>query len=61
MKTEQMTIVAASLQQPLLAAMLPIMESSNAIYFEVQICEHLDISHLTEKKVKIDNNKLTAI
>ena len=41
--------------------MLPIMESSNAIYFKVQICEHLDISHLTEKKVKIDNNKLTAL
>ena len=41
--------------------MLPIMESSNAIYFEVQICEHLDISHLTEKKVKIDNNKLTVL
>ena len=26
-----------------------------------QICEHLGISHLTEKKVKIDNNKLTTI
>ena len=40
----------------------------NAIYygktkrhFKVRICEHLGISHLTEKKVKIDNNKLTAI
>ena len=30
-------------------------------YFKVRICEHLDISHLTEKLVKIDNNKLTAI
>ena len=30
-------------------------------YFKVRICEHLGISHLTEKKVKIDNNKLTAI
>ena len=30
-------------------------------YFKVWICEHLGISHLTEKKVKIDNNKLTAI
>ena len=30
-------------------------------HFKVQICEHLGISHLTEKKVKIDNNKLTAI
>ena len=26
-------------------------------HFKVRICEHLDISHLTEKK---DNNKLTA-
>ena len=25
------------------------------------MCEHLGISHLTEKKIKIDNNKLTAI
>ena len=40
----------------------------NAIYyaktkrhFNVRICEHLGISHLAEKKVKIDNNKLTAI
>ena len=40
----------------------------NAIYygktkrhFKVRICEHLGISHLTEKKIKIDNNKLTAI
>ena len=30
-------------------------------HFKVQICEHLGISHLTGKKVKIDNNKLTAI
>ena len=30
-------------------------------HFKVQICEHLGISHLTEKKVKIDNNKLTVI
>ena len=30
-------------------------------HFKVRICEHLAISHLTEKKVKIDNNKLTAI
>ena len=30
-------------------------------HFKVRICEHLSISHLTEKKVKIDNNKLTAI
>ena len=29
--------------------------------FKVRICEHLGISYLTEKKVKIDNNKLTAI
>ena len=30
-------------------------------HFKVRICEHLGILHLTEKKVKIDNNKLTAI
>ena len=30
-------------------------------HFKVQICEHLDISYPTEKMVKIDNNKLTAI
>ena len=30
-------------------------------HFKVRICEHLDISHLTEKNVKIDNNKLTTI
>ena len=30
-------------------------------HFNVRICEHLAISHLTEKKLKIDNNKLTAI
>ena len=28
---------------------------------EVRICKHLDISHLTGKKAKIDNNKITAI
>ena len=40
----------------------------NAIYygktkrhFKVRICELLGISHLTEKSVKIDNNKLTVI
>ena len=30
-------------------------------HFKVQICEHLDISHLTRKKVKIDNNNLIVI
>ena len=30
-------------------------------HFKVRICEHLGISHLTDKKVKIDNNKLTVI
>ena len=30
-------------------------------HFKVRICKHLGISHLTGKKVKIDNNKLTAI
>ena len=30
-------------------------------YFKVRICEHLGILHLTDKKVKIDNNKLTVI
>ena len=30
-------------------------------HFKVRICKHLGISHLTDKKVKIDNNKLTAI
>ena len=29
--------------------------------FKVHICEHLGISHLTGKIVKIDSNKLTAI
>ena len=29
-------------------------------HFKVWICEHLGISHLTGKKVKIDNNKLMA-
>ena len=30
-------------------------------HFKVRICEHLVISHLTVKKVKIDKNKLTTI
>ena len=30
-------------------------------HFKVRICEYLGISHLTGKKVKIDNNKLAAI
>ena len=30
-------------------------------HFKVRICEHLGISHLSDKKIKIDNNKLTAI
>ena len=30
-------------------------------HFKVRIWEYLSISHLTGKKVKIDNNKLTAI
>ena len=30
-------------------------------HFKVRICERLVISHLTGKKVKVDNNKLTAI
>ena len=30
-------------------------------YFKVQICQHLDISYLTEKIVKTGNNKLRAI
>ena len=30
-------------------------------HFKVRICEHLGIQHLTEKKINIDNNKLTAI
>ena len=30
-------------------------------HFKVQICEHSGILHLTGKKKKIDNNKLTAI
>ena len=30
-------------------------------HFKVRICKHLGISHFTGKKVKIDNNKLTAI
>ena len=42
--------------------------SCNATYYEktkrhfkVRICEHLGILHLIERKVKIDNNKLTAV
>ena len=31
------------------------------LHFEVRISEHLGISNLTGKKVKIDNKKLTAI
>ena len=38
--------------------MPPIMVRPN---FKVRICEHVGISHLTGKKVKIDKNKLTAI
>ena len=30
-------------------------------HFKVLICKHLGISYLTEKKVKTNNNKLTAI
>ena len=30
-------------------------------HFKVGICEYLGISHLTDKKVKIDSNKLAAI
>ena len=30
-------------------------------HFNVRICKHLSISHLTGKKVKIDKNKLTAM
>ena len=30
-------------------------------HLKVLICEHLGIQHLTEKKVKIDNNKLKTI
>ena len=30
-------------------------------HFKVRISEHLGISHLTEKKMKIDNKKLTEI
>ena len=30
-------------------------------HFKIRICEHLGIPHLTGKKVKIDNNKITAI
>ena len=47
---------------------ISVVAASNATYygktkrhFKVRICEHLNISHLTGKKVKIDNNKLTAI
>ena len=30
-------------------------------YFQVRICEHLGISHLTSKTMKIDKNKVTLI
>ena len=30
-------------------------------HFKIRICEHLGILHLTEKKVKIDNNKPVVI
>ena len=30
-------------------------------HFKARICEHSGISHLTGKKVKIDNNQLTTI
>ena len=30
-------------------------------YFKVGICEHLGILHITGKKVKVDNNELTAV
>ena len=47
---------------------ISVVAASNATYygktkrhFKVRICEHLGISHVTEKKVKIDSNKLTAI
>ena len=33
----------------------------NKRHFKVRICEHLRISHLPGKKVKIDNNKRTTI
>ena len=48
---------------------ISVVAASNATYygktkrhFKVRICEHLGISHLTERfGVKIHNNKLTAI
>ena len=47
---------------------ISVVAASNATYsgktkrhFKVRIREHLNISHLTGKKVKLDNNKLTAI
>ena len=40
--------------------MLPIMERRNAI-LKSQIWEHLGISRITGKKLKIDNNKLTTV
>ena len=56
------------LPQMLLSGLVYQCKCCNATYygktkrhFNVQICEHLGISHLAEKKVKIDNNKLTAI
>ena len=56
------------LPQMLLSGLVYQCKCCNATYygktkrhFNVQICEHLGISHLTGKKVKIDNNKLMAI
>ena len=42
------------------AAILPITVRPNII-LKSELCEHLGISHLTDKKVKIDKNKLKAI
>ena len=39
------------------AATLPIMDGKIKRYFKVHICEHLEISHLTGKKVKIDEKQ----
>ena len=41
--------------------MLPIMVSKTKRHFKVRVCEHLGISPLTGKEVRIDNNKLRAI
>ena len=30
-------------------------------HFKLRVCEHLGISHLTERNVRTGNNKLTAI